>query len=212
MIESELPKKISVFPLSNAIFFPRTILPLNIFEKRYLQMVNDCMKDKKIFGMIQPMTRKNKNSELYKVGCLGKIISFNETQDSRYVIALSGIIRFKIVEETKNNKLYREFTVDYSQYLNDLKKNEIVEKNNEKNILLKKVELFFNKMDCYVELKEFKKLSFDQLISTICMVSPFSVEEKQKLIETVGTNEKFKILEDIINFNLLNTQNNKTIQ
>ena len=102
MIENELPKKISVFPLSNAIFFPKTILPLNIFEKRYLQMVGDCMKEEKIFGMIQPKTKKNKNSDLYKVGCLGKIISFNETQDNRCIIALSGIIRFKVMEELKN--------------------------------------------------------------------------------------------------------------
>ena len=212
MIEKELPKKISVFPLSNAIFFPKTILPLNIFEKRYLQMISDCMKEKKIFGMVQPKTRKNNNLELYTVGCLGKIISFNETQDNRYIIALSGIVRFKIIKEIENNKLYREFTVDYSDYLDDLKNNKIFLKNNEKNILLKKVELFFNKMDCYAELKEFKKLSFDQLVSTICMVSPFSVEEKQKLIETVETKDKFKTLDDIINFNLLDTQNNKTIQ
>tara|TARA_B100000965_G_C19489888_1_gene712522 strand:- start:470 stop:1108 length:639 start_codon:yes stop_codon:yes gene_type:complete len=212
MLEKELPKKISVFPLSNAIFFPRTILPLNIFEKRYLQMVSDSMKENKLFGMVQPKIQKNKNMGLYKVGCLGKIISFNETKDNRFIIALSGITRFKITEEVNNNKLYREFIVDYSEYLKDLKKNEIEEKKYEKNNLLKKVELLFNKMDCYVELKEFKKLSFDQLISTISMVSPFSIEEKQKLIETIEIEDKFKALDDIINFNLLDTQNNKTIQ
>ena len=212
MLEKELPKKISVFPLSNAIFFPRTVLPLNIFEKRYLQMVSDSMKENKLFGMVQPKIQKNKNMGLYKVGCLGKIISFNETKDNRFIIALSGITRFKITEEVNNNKLYREFIVDYSEYLKDLKKNEIEEKKYEKNNLLKKVELLFNKMDCYVELKEFKKLSFDQLISTISMVSPFSIEEKQKLIETIEIEDKFKALDDIINFNLLDTQNNKTIQ
>jgi len=212
MIESELPKKISVFPLSNAIFFPRTVLPLNIFEKRYIQMVSDSMKENKLFGMIQPKIKKNKNIELYKVGCLGKIISFNETKDNRFIIALSGITRFKILEEVNNNKLYREFIVDYSEYSKDLKKSETIEKNNQKNNLLKKVELLFNKMDCYVELKEFKKLSLDQLISTISMVSPFSIGEKQKLIETIEVEDKFKTLDDIINFNLLDTQNNKTIQ
>ena len=212
IIEKELPKKIPVFPLSNAIFFPKTILPLNIFEKRYIQMVSESMKGNKLFGMIQPKVKKDKNPELYKVGCLGKIISFNETQDNRFIIALSGITRFKILDEVKNDKLYREFLVDYSKYSKDLKKNEIFEKNNQKNNLLKKVELLFNKMNCYVELKEFKKLSFDQLISTICMISPFSIEEKQKLIETIETEEKFKALDDIINFNLLDTQENKTIQ
>ena len=206
------PNIIPVFPLSGVIYFPKTNLPLNIFEKRYLQMVSDSMKENKLFGMVQPKIQKNKNMGLYKVGCLGKIISFNETKDNRFIIALSGITRFKITEEVNNNKLYREFIVDYSEYLKDLKKNEIEEKKYEKNNLLKKVELLFNKMDCYVELKEFKKLSFDQLISTISMVSPFSIEEKQKLIETIEIEDKFKALDDIINFNLLDTQNNKTIQ
>ena len=175
-------------------------------------MVSDSMKENKLFGMIQPKTRNSKKVELYNVGCLGKIISFNETKDNRFIIALSGITRFKILEEVNNDKLYREFIVDYSEYSKDLKKEEIIEKNNEKNNLLKKVELLFNKMDCYVELKEFKKLSLDQLISTISMVSPFSIEEKQKLIETIEIEDKFKTLNDIINFNLLDTQNNKTIQ
>tara|TARA_B100000131_G_C18019935_1_gene574126 strand:+ start:158 stop:796 length:639 start_codon:yes stop_codon:yes gene_type:complete len=212
MLENELPKKISVFPLSNAIFFPRTVLPLNIFEKRYIQMVSDSMKENKVFGMVQPKVKRNKNIELYKVGCLGKIISFNETKDNRFIIALSGITRFKILNEVNNDKLYREFIVDYSEYSKDLKKTETIEKNSQKNTLLKKVELLFNKMDCYVELKEFKKLSLDQLINTISMVSPFSVEEKQKLIETIEVEDKFKTLDDIINFNLLETQNTKTIQ
>ena len=212
MLETELPKKISVFPLSKAIFFPRTVLPLNIFEKRYIQMVSDSMKENKLFGMIQPKIKKNNNIELYKVGCLGKIISFNETKDNRFIIALSGITRFKILDEVNNDKLYREFIVDYSEYTKDLKKIGTIEKKDQKNNLLKKVELLFNKMDCYVELKEFKKLSLDQLISTISMVSPFSIEEKQKLIETIEVEDKFKTLDDIINFNLLDTQNNKTIQ
>ena len=212
MFEPELPQKISVFPLSNAIFFPRTVLPLNIFEKRYIQMVSDSMKENKLFGMIQPKIKKNNNIELYKVGCLGKIISFNETKDNRFIIALSGITRFKILDEVNNDKLYREFIVDNSEYTKDLKKIGTIEKKDQKNNLLKKVELLFNKMDCYVELKEFKKLSLDQLISTISMVSPFSIEEKQKLIETIEVEDKFKTLDDIINFNLLDTQNNKTIQ
>ena len=122
MLEKELPKKISVFPLTNAIFFPKTILPLNIFEERYLQMVNDSMSNNKLFGMVQPKTKKNKNTELYSVGCLGKIISFNKTNDNRFIIALSGITRFKILQEVKNDKLYREFLVDYSIYSKDLKK------------------------------------------------------------------------------------------
>jgi len=92
------PKKISVFPLSEVVFFPKTILPLNIFEKRYIQLVNDSMKDQRLFGMVQT---KNTSSakNVYEVGCLGKIINFNETGDGRFLINLSGIIRFRIIKE-----------------------------------------------------------------------------------------------------------------
>ena len=212
MIESELPKNISVFPLSNAIFFPRTVLPLNIFEKRYLQLVNDSMHENRIFGMVQPKVKTKKNPEIYNVGCLGKIVSFNETQDKRFIIALSGIIRFKVLEELKTDKLYRKFRVDYSDFINDLKISENNQKDFNKNALLEKVQVLFNKKNYYVSLDEFKKLNFDQLLSTICMVSPFSIEEKQKLVEAIKIEEKFKILDEIINFNLLGTQENKTIQ
>tara|TARA_B100000029_G_scaffold507113_1_gene591130 strand:- start:684 stop:1322 length:639 start_codon:yes stop_codon:yes gene_type:complete len=212
MIESELPKEISVFPLSNAIFFPRTVLPLNIFEKRYLQLVNDSMHENRLFGMIQPKVKTKKNSEIYSVGCLGKIVSFNETEDKRFIIGLSGIIRFKVLEELKTNKLYRKFRVDYSDFINDLKINKNSQKDFNKNALLEKVQVLFNKTNYYVSLDEFKKLNFDQLLSTICMVSPFSIEEKQKLVEAIKIEEKFKILDEIINFNLLSSQVNKTIQ
>jgi len=122
MSKNNFPNKISIFPLSNAVFFPKTMLPLNIFEERYIQLVKDCMKEEKMFGMVQPKydAKNTKKPEVYKVGCLGKIISFNETADKRFVITLSGIIRFKIKEELENKKLYRKFNVDYSDFLMDL--------------------------------------------------------------------------------------------
>ena len=94
---NNLPKKISVFPLSDVVFFPKTVLPLNIFEKRYIQLVNDCMKDQRLFGMIQPK-KTSSTQDVYEVGCLGKIINFNETNDGRFIINLSGIIRFRIIK------------------------------------------------------------------------------------------------------------------
>ena len=86
MIINELPKTIAIFPLSNAIFFPKTILPLNIFEKRYIQLVSDCMKSNKLFGMVQPKSGTGLKPDVYRVGCLGKVISLNETSDKRFVI------------------------------------------------------------------------------------------------------------------------------
>ena len=208
-MDHKLPNTIPIFPLSSAIFFPKTILPLNIFETRYIQLVNDCMKNNRLFGMVQPKSKKNLN-EVYKVGCLGKIVSFNQTNDKRFIITLSGIIRFRIEEEVKSEKLYREFKVNYSDFLKDLDDDQSIKVPNKD--IIKKIKEFFNRNDYLIEFNELEKLNFDQMISTICMISPFSVEEKQKLIETVKIEDKISALEKIINFNLLASSNNKTIQ
>ena len=207
---NNLPKKISVFPLSDVVFFPKTVLPLNIFEKRYIQLVNDCMKDQRLFGMIQPK-KTSSTQDVYEVGCLGKIINFNETNDGRFIINLSGIIRFRIIKELDSNKLYRKFSVNYSDFLQDLK----LEKNNtkyNKKIFLKKIELFFKKKNYLININELEKHNFEQLINTLCMISPISLIEKQKLIETTTNKEKIQLFEDIINFNLVDSFKNKTIQ
>ena len=212
MIKDNLPNDIAVFPLSNAVFFPRTILPLNIFEARYIQLVNDCMKSQRLFGMVQPKIRSGNKPKVYKIGCLGKIINFKETIDKRFIITLSGIIRFKIEEELNSNKLYRIFNVDYSDFLTDLDEKNSENINYDKNILIKKIKMFFEKKNYSVKFDEMKKLSFDQLINTTCMISPFSVQEKQKLIETIDIKDKLTLLEEIINFNLADLQQHKTIQ
>ena len=212
MKRSNLPNKIAIFPLSDAVFFPRTMLPLNIFEDRYIQLVRDCMKGQRLFGMIQPKVKSGQTPEVYKVGCLGKIVSFNEISDKKFIIALSGIIRFRILKELSNKKLYREFNVDYSDFIDDLEVKENITKGYTDKNLLKKIKYFFNRRNYSVKFNELEKLNFNQLISTICMISAFSVEEKQKLIETIKTKEKLEVLEDIMNFNLLDNQENKTIQ
>jgi len=207
-----LPEKIAIFPLSNAIFFPKTILPLNIFEKRYIQMINDCIKNDRLFGMIQPKVKKNSEIKVYTVGCLGKITSFNETQDKRFVISLSGISRFKIKEEIFSNKLYRQFVVDYSDFKNDLNKKTTNKKVSDIKNLLNKIKILFKKKNYLIDWSELEKLSFNQLIYTICMISPFSIEEKQKLLETVEIEDSLNTLEEIVSFNLLDNFDNKTIQ
>ena len=212
MKRENLPNEIPVFPLSNAIFFPRTILPLNIFEDRYLQLVDDCMKGNRIFGMVQPKNSKSASPEVYNIGCLGKIISFNETTDKRFIITLLGLTRFKIKKELKKGKLYRIFEVDYSEFLDDLKVKKDETLNSEKKNLLNKIQIFFEKINYPVKYSELSKLDLDELISNVSMISPFSIEEKQKLIETKKIDNKIKVLNEIINFNLLNFGENKTIQ
>ena len=207
----KLPKKIAIFPLSNAVFFPKTILPLNIFEKRYIELVNDTMKEKSLFGMVQPKSVINLKPEVYEVGCLGKIVNFNETKDKRFLINLSGLIRFRIKEEITTEKLYRLFKVDYSDFEEDLISNNINQEKFNKTNLIKKIKTFFKKKNYFINFNKLEELDFDQLVSTICMISPFSIQEKQKLIETIKIEDKFKVFEEIIDFNLFDDQN-KTIQ
>ena len=211
-MKNNLPKIIPIFPLSNAVFFPRTILPLNIFEDKYIQLINDCMKQDRMFGMIQPKLKTNNIPDIYNVGCLGKIVGFNETDDKRFVISLSGVIRFRVKSELNDEKLYRKFIVDYSEFLNDLdlKENEIV--NFDKNSFLKKIIIFLEKINYSIEYKELVKLDLDQLVNNVCMISPFSVGEKQKIIETVKIEDKFKTLDEIITSNIFELQENKTMQ
>jgi len=211
-MNNDLPKKIAIFPLSNVIFFPKTILPLNIFEKRYIQLINDCIKEKRLFGMIQPKDNTNPKPKLYSVGCLGRIINFNETSDQRYIINLSGVCRFKIKEELATEKLYREFNVDYSNFISDLNSENI--KKNEYDIgdILKKLKILFKKRNYLIDWPQLEELKFEELINTICMISPFSLIEKQKLIEAIRIENKLKALDEIINFNLLDSLENKTVQ
>jgi uncharacterized protein len=212
MKKKDLPENIAIFPLSNAVFFPRTILPLNIFEDRYIELINDCLKKERMFGMVQPKSKTKNLTDVHNVGCLGKIINFSETADKRFIITLSGIVRFKIKKELSKDKLYRKFNVDYSDFLNDLNNdvNEII--NFDRSNLLKKVSIFFNMINYSIRDNELSKLNLDQLVSTITMISPFSVEEKQKIIETIEIEEKIKLLDNIINFNIFELQDSKTIQ
>tara|TARA_B100001540_G_C15432169_1_gene472708 strand:- start:21 stop:533 length:513 start_codon:yes stop_codon:yes gene_type:complete len=170
------------------------------------------MKEKRMFGMIQPKTKEKEVPEVYTVGCLGKIVSFNETADKRFIISLSGIIRFRVKKELDKNKLYRKFNVDYSEFLIDLEKKNNKITNDEINELLKKIKIFFKKIGYPINYDELIKLDLDQLISTVSMISPFSVEEKQKIIETVNIEDKIKIISEIINFNLYEIKETKTVQ
>tara|TARA_B100000579_G_scaffold345737_1_gene298446 strand:- start:30 stop:647 length:618 start_codon:yes stop_codon:yes gene_type:complete len=190
------PNQIPIFPLSGVIYFPKTNLPLNIFEQRYLDLVNDSIRKDKLIGMIQ---QKRQDKGLYKVGCLGKISDFQKSDDGRILINLSGITRFEILEEKENSKLYREFKVNYEKFSLDLEP--ALEEINTKSIV-KKAEIFFNRSGFLLNWKEFEKLDEIQKINTLAMISPVTNEEKQKLLEAVSLNDKARTLENIINFYL----------
>ena len=207
-----LPKKISVFPLSNFIIFPNTSVPLNIFEPRYIEMVNDSMKTNRIIGMVQPKNQKKNIPELYSVGCAGKITSFNETDDGRYLIVINGICRFKILKEINNNKTYRECEISFDEYNEDTE-----EKNNEikftdLELIFKNLKSFFKKKGYIINWKELEKQSLDQTINTLAMASPFSLQEKQVLLETININNRKLKLEKILNTYAVDEFSNNTIQ
>ncbi len=212
METNNLPKTIPVFPLSNFIIFPKTTVPLNIFEPRYIEMINDAMSGNRIIGMIQPKSNTATKPSLYDIGCAGKITSFNETDDGRYIIILTGISRFKITEEIKTKKLYRECNVNFDFFSNDLIKKNIDIKFSDLELIFKDLKNLFVKQGYEINWKELEKQSLDQTINTLSMASPFSLEEKQILLETTNLNERKKKLEEILSTYNFDNFENKTIQ
>ena len=203
-----LPKKISIFPLRGAVFFPKTNLPLNIFEDRYLKMVEDALKNDGHIGMIQS---KDRGGDIFRVGCLGKIDKHEKTPDGRILINLKGLTRFSINDEIENNKKYREFNVNYEEFKGDMMFGE----NDIKKDLLKKLTedstKFFNQQGMLINWQEFSKLKNFQQIFTLAMISPFSVAEKQKLLECPNLSEVAEVLHKMIKFGFYENNNEKSL-
>jgi Lon protease-like protein len=195
-----LPNTIPIFPLSGVIFFPKTNLPLNIFEPRYLTLINDCIKSNKYMGMIQ--SKKNM-SDVYSVGCLGKITEYKKTKDGRMLVNLTGISRFEINSEINNDKIYREFEVSYEKFSEDqdlIKKQKIMLEKIKK--IYEKTKVFFKKNGLLLNWSEFEKLDEVQKINTLAMIAPISNEEKQMILESVHVNSRTEVLSEIIEFYL----------
>ena len=207
-----LPNKIPVFPLSNFIIFPEMTVPLNIFEPRYLQMINDAMKGSKIIGIIQPKKQNQTIPSLYNIGCAGKITNYNETDDGRYLIVLSGISRFKIIQEINTEKLYRECKVNFNDFKIDLNEHKEKIKFSDLELIFKKSKSLFNKQGYIINWKDLELQSLNQTINTISMASPFSLEEKQVLLEALNISDRKKKLEEILTTYSVDNFNNTTLQ
>ena len=209
----DLPTAIPVFPLPNFIIFPETTVPLNIFEPRYIQMINDTMKNNNLVGLVQPKKKGNKSiPELYNIGCMGKITSFNETEDGRYLIVLNGISRFKILDEVKNDKMYRECNISFGEFEEDIKlqKNEM--KISDLEIIFKDLKTLFKKKGYIINWDELKKQNLNQTINNLSMASPFSLEEKQALLETKDILSRKNKLGEILKTYIVDNFSNTTIQ
>ena len=211
---NELPSNLPVFPLSNFIIFPKTTVPLNIFEPRYLDMINDSMKSNKMIGIIQPKDSVNQNKipELHKIGCLGKITSFRETEDGRYLIELKGIIRFREKEEIETEKKYRILKVDFKEFYNDLEDKKENIKFSDLELIFKDLKFLFEKKGFIINWKGLENQSLDETINALAMASPFSLEEKQVLLEAENLDIRKNKISEILKTYIFDHYDNTTLQ
>ena len=214
MKKIDLPKKIPVFPLSNFIIFPKTTVPLNIFEPRYIDLFNESMRTNKLVGMIQPKTLNEVqiSPTLYDIGCLGKITSFKESDDGRYLIELKGLIRFKVLKEINSSHKYREFEVDYKDFHQDISSKKEELKFSDLELIFKNFKSLFEKRGFIINWKELEKQSLDETINALAMASPFSLEEKQVLLEAKNLDMRKDKIAKILSTYSYDIFNNTTIQ
>ena len=210
-----LPKIIPVFPLSNFIMFPGTSVPLNMFEPRYIDMINDSMKSDKLIGMIQPKKindSSNNIPNLHKVGCLGKITTFKDTESGNFLIELKGIIRFETKTEIDTKEKYRSCEVDYSPYLKDLENNNEDLKFTDLQLIFKDLKSLFEKRGYVINSKALEKQKLDQTINALAMASPFSMEEKQVLLEAENLDKRKNKIAEILSTYSHDVFENTTLQ
>ena len=213
--KKNLPQQIPIFPLSNFIIFPRTAVPLNIFEPRYIDMINDSMRTNKFIGMIQPKNQKNEINtvtNLHNIGCMGKIISFKETDDQRFLIELKGIIRFEILKETQSTKKYREFEINFEKFQDDLIEKKENLKFSDLELIFKDLKNLFEKRGFVINWKALEKQSLDEIINALAMASPFTLEEKQVLLEASNLEIRKNKIADILTTYTFDQYNNSTVQ
>ncbi|WP_440690876.1 LON peptidase substrate-binding domain-containing protein [Candidatus Pelagibacter sp. HIMB1782] len=211
----KFPDIISVFPLSNFIMFPNTTVPLNIFEPRYIDMINDSMKAERLVGMIQPNykdDKKNIKPDLYQVGCLGKIINFQETKNGNFLIELKGLTRFKILEEIKTNNKYRSFKVNFDEFHADLNNSKENIKFSDLELIFKDLKLLFEKKGFIINWKALEKQSLDETINALAMASPFTLEEKQILLEAPNLDLRKNKISEILKTYSFDLYENSTLQ
>ena len=214
MKKEDLPSQIPVFPLSNFIIFPKATVPLNIFEPRYIDMINDSMKSNKTLGMIQPknIISGNNSPELHEVGCLGKITSFKETEDGRYLIELKGLIRFENIKEVITEKKYRVLNVSYENFIQDLKSEKEDLKFSDLELIFKDLKSLFERRGFIINWRALEKQSLDETINALAMASPFSLEEKQVLLEAKNLDIRKNKIAEILSTYTYDIYDNTTIQ
>ena len=207
IIYNELPDILPIFPLPGVIILPYGNLPLNIFEPRYISMVEDALGDNRMIGMIQPNPGSKKDNGLYPIGCASKIISFSETPDNRYLIELKGIIRFKIFKEVDTVRGYRNIIPEWGSFKHDIS---IKSENFNIDSLLELLKKYFKNNNINVDSDELNKVPADQIISAIPQICSFQNNEKQAILEAKTNRERVEVIISLLKMNLLDESENTT--
>jgi len=209
-----IPKEIPIFPLSNCLLLPKGTISLNIFEPRYLNMTEDAISSNRLIGMIQPKTSKDNDitPELYDIGCMGKIINFKKNENNQFLIELRGLIRFKVITEINSDKKYRECEIDFENFYDDLN----IKKENlqfsDLKLIFKDLKSLFEKRGFIINWKGLEKQSLDETINALAMASPFTLEEKQILLEAKNLELRKTKISEILTTYSFDNYNNTTIQ
>jgi len=197
--DAPLPATLAVFPLPGAILLPGGKLPLNIFEPRYLDMVRDAMSGERLIGMIQPRTTETDPPSLFDVGCVGRITSFTETEDGRYLITLTGLSRFKLVEEMATTTAYRMVVPDFSPYADD-RQGEGGTAGVDRESLEVSLQRYLDRRGLGADWDAVRAAPLDVLVNSLAMICPFGIPEKQALLEAVSLSERAKTMVALMEF------------
>ena len=192
---NQIPTSIPLFPLDNVLLLPFGILPLNIFEERYLKMALDSLKSHRMIGVIQP---KNNNNEFFMMGCIGKITSFIETPDYRIVLNLEGVCRFILEERNLTPNGYYQANINSHDYLDDLN---TMEPQIDRDLLITKYENFFKMKKLEIDKNVLSDTSNLQLLSTLAMLAPFNKIDKQAILESPNLLSRVNTINSILDLN-----------
>ncbi|PCJ60697.1 MAG: peptidase S16 [Rhodospirillaceae bacterium] len=203
MFGGDLPEAIPIFPLSGALLLPRGVLPLTIFEPRYLRMVSNAMANERMIGMIQPLVTETPagKPDLYQTGCVGRITAFNETEGGHFLIMLTGVSRFDIARELPEHDGYRRVIADYSRFSEDPKPEPTDQI--DRSHLLDVLRLFIKRNAVEVEWEAVTALADEPLVISLTMTCPFAANEKQALLECQSLAERSRVLTTLLEMTLL---------
>ncbi len=200
---NDAPSVIPIFPLPGALLLPRGRLPLNIFEPRYLVMIDDAMKtETRLIGMIQPQSETGKRGDkgLFSVGCAGRITTLSETDDGRYLIGLTGVSRFTMVQEIEGFSPYRQAQVEWSDYVLDTKAPKQDSDCFDREVFMSLVEKYFRAKSLDTDWDAFGQADEETIVNALCMICPFSAQEKQMLLEADDLSDRRKVLNTLLMF------------